>query len=144
MTAPSEAARYSIQMLISDWLLIDGTMDNHVWSAVEQPGGDGAADPDIARRPEVARLGLSVRRAGWDQIAGWPHDLEGFTTWPAPGQTARMSLSGAQWSLVVLALRYWADVDERMSDVDGAARSRGIATSVEQRLVSLGWSPATP
>jgi hypothetical protein len=70
-------------------------MDNHVQMAF-----DG--------RPRVARLGLSVRQAGWYQIPGWPYDLEGFATWPAPGQTATLTLTEEQWRLIVVALRHWA------------------------------------
>jgi hypothetical protein len=54
---------------------------------------------------------------------------------------ATITLTDAQWNLVVFALRYWADVDERMSDTKGAVESRAIATAVGQRLVEQGWSP---
>ena len=100
MTATSKPVRYPIQLLIRDWLFIDGTMDNHVQSAVdgsvpddvddrpdEHSGWD--ADEDLARLPGVARLSLSIRRAGWEQIPGWPHDLEDFKTWPAPDRRQR-------------------------------------------------------
>jgi hypothetical protein len=148
---------HSVQMLISDWLVIDGTIDNHAQSSVdgaapddmddedgrfsESPGWD--AGEEMSRLPRAAQLAMSIRRAGWDQIPGWPHDVEGFKTWPAPGQMAMVTLTGAQWTLVVFALRYWADVDEGVSDAQGAAESRAIADAVEQRLVEKGWSPAT-
>ncbi|MEU7905012.1 hypothetical protein [Actinoplanes sp. NPDC049118] len=150
MTATSEQAEYPVRILISDWLLIDGTMDNHVQSAIDGavpdsvPGWDVAAKRSARKPPRVARLGNSIRQAGWDQIPGWPHDGEGFRTWPAPGQTATMTLTGLQWKLVVFALNCWADVDERMSDAEGAARSRAIATAVGQRLAEQGWSPESP
>jgi hypothetical protein len=90
--------------------------------------------------PKVAQLGTSIRQAGWNQIPGWPHDAEGFKTWPALGETATMTLDGTQWKLIVFALRYWAEVDERLSDAEGAAKSRAIATVVGQRLAEQGWS----
>jgi hypothetical protein len=119
MRATSKQVQYSIRLLVSDWLFIDATMDNHVQSADDR----GVAD-----------VGLGIRRAGWEQIPGWPHDLEGFKTWPAPGQTATMTLTAAQWELVVGALRYWADVSDRTSDPETAARSRAIAATVERQL----------
>lgn len=180
MAVTSEQAEYSVQMLVTDWLLIDGTMDNHVQSAVdgavpdgmeeggdagekaqegdghegidgwdedgegdgrdESPGWDAEAEIDGMELPRVAQLGTSIRQAGWDQIPGWPHDGEGFKTWPAPGQMATLTLTGTQWNLVVFALQYWADVDERLSDVEGATKSRAIATAVEQRLAEHGWA----
>jgi hypothetical protein len=148
-------------MLIRDWLFIDGTMDNHVQSAVDgavpdtideddERAGDTPTDRDtetdqaISRLPRVAQVGLSIRRAGWDQIPDWPHDVAGFTTWPAPGQMATVTLTRAQWKLIVFALRHWADVDERIADAENAATSRAIATAVEQRLVEQAGSPETP
>ena len=157
MTGTSKHAKHSVQMLIRDWLVIDGTMDNHAQSCVdgaapddmeedgrlsESPGWD--ADEEISGLPITAQVADSIRRAGWDQIPGWPHDGEGFKTWPALGQTATVTLTGVQWNLVVFALRYWADVDESLSDADGAAESRAIADAVGQRLVEQGWSPGTP
>ena len=65
---------------------------------------------------------MSIRQAGWDQISGWPHDAEGFKTWPAPGQsqTTTVTLTGAQWDLVVAALLHWATVDRRRHQVPQA------------------------
>jgi hypothetical protein len=157
VAATSRHVQYSVQVLVSDWLIIDGTMDNHVQSAIdgtvpddidddsgESPSSDIQADLEISRLPRVARLGLSIRRAGWKQVSGWPDDVEGFKTWPTPGQMATMTLTGGQWNLVVFALRHWADVDEHIGDFAGAVRSRAIATSIRQRLVEQGWSPETP
>lgn len=162
MTDSAGHVRHSIQLLISDWLLVDGTMDNHIQSAIEDaepdgldggPDSDGGEDEggwddefDDARwpggePPRVAQLGNSIRQAGWGQITGWPHDVAGFQTWPAPGQTATMTLTDAQWNLVVVALHYWAGVDERLSDTEGAARSRAVATAITHRLAEQGWSP---
>jgi hypothetical protein len=180
VTATSE---HSVRMLISDWLFIDGTMDNHVQSAIdgavpesmeegddtdeeawdgdgdddedgwdndsddswdEVPAGDTDTEVAASELPKVTRLGTSIRQAGWDQIPGWPHDAVGFQTWPAPGQLATMTLTGAQWSLVIFALHHWADVDERLSDAEGAAKSRAIATAIEHQLVKQGWSPELP
>jgi hypothetical protein len=154
MTTTHGPVRYTIHLLIRDWLLIDGTMDNHVQSAIDgavpdaPPGGhtgnETDLDDELSQLPRVARLGSSIRRAGWEQIPGWPHDLEGFKTWPAPGQTATMSLTAGQWNLVVAALRHWADVDEQLSDVEGAARSRAIAATVAQRLAEQGCPLEAP
>ncbi|MEU0940873.1 universal stress protein [Embleya sp. NPDC005971] len=59
-----------------------------------------------------AELAGSVRRAGWDQIPGWPRDAAGFATWPAPGQTSTLVLNAARWALVVSALDRWADIGD--------------------------------
>src|SRR5204863_1706089 len=74
-------------------------------------------------RERLSWLSAFAARVG-TRFRGWPHDVEGFKTWPAPGQIATVTLTGAQWNLVVFALRYWADVDESMSDAKGAAESR--------------------
>lgn len=157
MAASSGPVQYSVQVLVSDWLIIDATMDNHVQSVIdgavpddiddrshEFPRSDTEADQEIARLPRVAQLGLSIRRAGWSQVPGWPDDAEGFKTWPIRGQMATLSLTGGQWNLVILALRRWADVDEDIGDTAGAARSRAIATTIRQRLIEQGWWPETP
>lgn len=141
-------------LLISDWLVIDGTMDNHAQSCIDgaapdhmdeedghlskSPGWDAAEE--MSQLPRTAQLAISIRRAGWDQIPGWPLDVEGFKTWPAPGQMATVTLTGAQWNLVVFALRYWADIDESLSDAKGAAESRAIADALGQRIVEQGRS----
>ncbi|MFG2050860.1 hypothetical protein ACGFIW_25930 [Micromonospora sp. NPDC048935] len=144
---------HSINLLVSDWLLIDATMDNHVNSAIDgavpsgsewESPGDARAETGATRPPAVARLGISIRQAGWDQIPGWPHDVEGFRTWPAPGQTATVTLTGVQWRLVVVALRHWAAVAESLSDAEVAARSRAIATALVRRLTERGRSPESP
>jgi len=117
-TGTSRHAQHSVQMLISDWLIIDGTMDNHAQSSIdgavpddmdeedgrfsESPAWD--AGEEMSRLPRTARLAMSIRRAGWDQIPGWPHDVEGFKTWPATGQMAMVTLADAQWKLVVFAV----------------------------------------
>lgn len=157
MTAGSERMAYSVEMLISDWVYVDATMDNHIQSAIDGsapgcPGGDadegdvGWEDPSAGATavelgstglPPLAQLGIGVRRAGWDQISGWPRDLDGLRTWPAPGQTATLTLDAAQWGLVIFALRHWAQVDERMSDFEEAARSRALATVLEDRLGAI-------
>ncbi len=159
MTALSAEAEYSIPVSVSDWLLIDATLDNHIRSAVDNPdpdaGGDDdeededawtdedgigdAAEKDIsADLPPVALLGMSIRQAGWDQIPGWPRDAAGFAIWPAPGQSATMTLTGAQWRLILAALEHWAAVDESMSDPAGAATSRAVAAEIGRRLTGPG------
>jgi hypothetical protein len=149
MTRASGNARYSIQLLISDWLFIDGTMDNHVQSAVvsgepddladeDDDGADDEAGAGDERLPPVARRGLGVRRAGWAQIPGWPRDAAGFETWPAPGQLATVTLTRRQWDLVIHALRHWAEVDESLSDFRTAAESRAVATAIQHRLDRSG------
>ena len=158
MTGTSTHAKHSVQILIKDWLTIDGTMDNHCQSSIdgaapddvvdeddrlsESPGWD--ADEEMSRLPKTAQLAHSIRRAGWNQIPGYPHDLAGFKTWPAPGQLATVTLTSAQWDLVVFALRYWADVSEGLSNAKEAAASRAIAEAVQLRLVEQGWLPSTP
>lgn len=171
MATISEQTEYSIRVLISDWLIIDATMDNHVQSAIdgsvegdvfaeqdhvsdelpdhdardeqswdEGPDGDDEAEIGTTQLPPVAQLGTSIRQAGWDQIPGWPRRAGGFKTWPAPGETATVTLTGTQWTLAAAALHHWADVDERLSDAEGAARSRAIATALREQLAEQGWS----
>lgn len=96
------------------------------------------AEIETIELPKVARVGSSIRQAGWDQIPGWPHDAEGFQTWPALRQMATMTLTSVQWSLVVFALQYWADVEEGLADAEAAAKSRAIATAIAQRLAEHG------
>jgi hypothetical protein len=123
----SEEATYRVQMETRQWLIIDGTIDNEV--SVEAESGDPR---------NVVDLGSSIRQAGWDQIPGWPHEVEGFKHWPAPGQTSMMTLSRTQWDLVISGLERWAAVEE----ADDAEQSRAIAALVRAQLIEQGWSPA--
>lgn len=173
-------ANYMVQVLVSDWLIIDGTMDNHVHAIIDGAVSDGMqqdedaladdrrdgtgqedgaswteedaddlwdaslgsgteAAPATVGLPRLAELCFSIRRAGWEQIAGWSHDAEGDQTWPTAGQMATITLAGAQWSLVVFALNYWADVAEQL-DALTAAKSRVIVAEIEQQLAEQGWS----
>ena len=77
---------------------------------------------------------MAVRQAGLQQVAGWPKDLKGFATWPAPGQTAVITLAGAQWALVLTALRHWAAVEDRGDDPEGGARLRTLADALRADL----------
>lgn len=54
-------------MKTRQWLIIDATIDNEVSTEVV----DG--DPR-----DVGDLGRSIRKAGWRQNPGWPHDAKGF------------------------------------------------------------------
>jgi hypothetical protein len=106
----------------------------------EEPGDSWDVEAeDAIREPAVAKVGMSIRQAGWDQIPGWPDDAEGFKTWPAPSQTTTVTLTGAQWDLVVSALLHWAAVDDGTDDAESAAASRAIATAVTVQLVEQGW-----
>ncbi|MBM2620519.1 hypothetical protein JIG36_33965 [Actinoplanes sp. LDG1-06] len=147
MTNSTGPTTYPIQMLIRDWLTIDGTLDNHAQTAIDSAatemrkfddeGDPGASfgSPDL---PRVTRLATSIRQAGWDQVEGWPHTVEGFETWPAPGQTATVTLSRVQWKLVVHALEEWAEVSARVQNTEEATSQRAIAASVTQHLASRG------
>ncbi len=172
MTVITGDEQYAIEMAIREWLLVDGTMDNHIQSAIEgslddndeddEEDGDeeGDWDPDrfadglnvdeldedeLVELPAVAQLGKSIRQAGWDQIPGWPADGAAFRTWPSPGQTTFITLDGAQWDLVIAALLYWAEVDDDMDEehsAEDAARSRAIAAAIQHKLSEQGWSAA--
>jgi hypothetical protein len=112
------------------WLLIDSIMDNEV--SVEAQNGDPSG---------VVDLGRSIRQAGWDQIPGWPHDLQGFETWPVPGQRSTIALSRPQWDLVISTLERWAAVSDRSPDPrtpDVATSSRTIAALVRAQLAQQG------
>ncbi|HZM75945.1 MAG TPA: hypothetical protein VFC19_09475 [Candidatus Limnocylindrales bacterium] len=126
MDLSPEQARYRVRLETRKWLVIDATMDNEV--SVEAEDGDPRG---------VVDLGMSIRRAGWDQVPGWPRDVQGFETWPAPGQTSTISLSRPQWDLVLSALERWAAVSDRSPDpgsADDAAQSRAIAELVRVQL----------
>ena len=166
VTSTAEQAEYRVQMPIRDWLTIDGTMDNHVQTAIGGGLDDdteaGNEDPDPGTEDDddsgsgsdsddedgwdaedvelsgVAQLGLSIRQAGWDQLPDWPHDAEGLKTWPAPGQTATMTLTGSQWDLVITALHHWAAVDDRLQEADSAAECRAIAAAIQTQLAQQG------
>lgn len=133
MEASAEETGHRVRMETRQWLVIDATIDNEVSDAAES---DDAGD--------VVALGSGIRRAGWDQIPGWPKDVEGFADWPAPGQMSTVSLSGAQWDLVVSALERWAAVADRRGTSEGRAdgdRSRAIAALVRAQLAERGWTP---
>ncbi|MFC4907738.1 hypothetical protein [Actinomadura gamaensis] len=89
-------------MQTRQWLVIDAPLDNGV--SVEASRGDPR---------NVVELGSGIRQAGWVQNPGWPHEVKGFDTRPAPGQVSTMTLNQNQWELVVLALDCWAAVDDR-------------------------------
>jgi len=112
------------------WLIIDSTMDNEVIGEAQNGDPSGVVD-----------LGMSIRQAGWDQIPGWPHDIQGFETWPAPGQRSTIALSRPQWDLVISTLERWAAVSDRSRDprsADDAASSRAIAALVRAQLAQQG------
>jgi hypothetical protein len=126
---------YQVRMETRQWLIIDGTMDNEVSTQIENGDPRGVVD-----------LGSSIRQAGWDQIPGWPQDVKGFETWPAPGQQSTMTLSGSQWALVLSALEHWATVSESVEGFGGpdraedAERSLAIAAVIRAQLIEQGWS----
>jgi hypothetical protein len=79
MAATSRPAEYSIRLLISDWLFVNATMDNHVASAIdgstdddidqvagwdEGPGWNADERAQVSDLPKVAQVGFSIRRAG--------------------------------------------------------------------------------
>jgi hypothetical protein len=130
MNHPSEQVTYRVQMETRQWLLIDSTMDNEVSTEAQDGDLHGIVD-----------LGISIRQAGWDQIPGWPPHVEGFRNWPLPGQLTTMTLTGAQWGLVVSALECWADVSQSIDRADEAEQSRAIAALARVQLAKQGWSP---
>ncbi|MFC5183603.1 hypothetical protein [Actinomadura harenae] len=133
MSHPFEEIRYRVRMETRQWLVIDATLDNEV--SVEARSGDSR---------NVVDLGSSIRQAGWNQIPGWPNEVEGFEHWPAPGQTSTMTLNRAQWDIVVLTLDRWAAVSDSLEDPGSAAdaeQSRSIAALIRAQLFAQRWSP---
>jgi hypothetical protein len=57
---------------------------------------------------------------------------------------ATLTLTGVQWSLVVHALRHWADVSERLFETEDADKSQAMATTVGQLLAEQGWLTEPP
>lgn len=89
-------------MLVSDWLVIDATMDN-AGAVARQSGG----------RDDVAAATRSIRQEGWDQVATHGSD----DGWPPHGATTQVELSVAQWQFVADQLRHWAAVAASVGDV---------------------------
>jgi hypothetical protein len=130
MSGQPDRTPYSVEIAVSDWLIVDGTMDNEVSSEAEN--GD---------LRQIVELGSSIRQAGWSTIPDWPKDVAGFQNWPAPGQTATMILTGDQWALIHSALTHWALVSDRVGHADDAERSRAIAALIDRQLTEQGWTP---
>ncbi|GAA2255273.1 hypothetical protein GCM10010402_08180 [Actinomadura luteofluorescens] len=134
MDRSSDATDYQVLMATRQWLIVDAVIDNEV-STEAQDGDPG----------NVVDLGNSVRRAGWAQNPGWPRDLKGFGTWPAPGQESPMALSGAQWGLVLSVLDQWSAVAAGLGDLESADRAeeeRAIAALIRVQLAEQGCSTA--
>ncbi|RFS82445.1 hypothetical protein D0T12_26975 [Actinomadura spongiicola] len=133
MDSSSDRAGYRVQMETRQWLIIDATMDNEVITEAQEGDPRGVVD-----------LGSSIRQAGWDQIPGWPHDAKGFESWPAPGQKTTMTMTGAQWELVLSALETWSAVTAGSGDPDSAdevQEDRAIIALIRTQLADQGWSP---
>ncbi|WP_049558912.1 hypothetical protein [Nonomuraea sp. SBT364] len=125
-----EPARQPVEILVTDWLLIDAVVDNEV--SVEAVDGDSRG---------VVALGSAVREAGWDALPDWPVDPAGFADWPQPGRRVTIALTDPQWSLVVDALERWAAVGAQRADVGRAEESmrfRAIAERLRRDLDMSG------
>ncbi|TDC85598.1 hypothetical protein [Actinomadura sp. 7K507] len=134
MNRSAEETTYQAVMETRQWLIIDATIDNEVSTEAEE------GDPR-----DVVHLGNSIRKAGWRQNPGWPRDLKGFESWPAPGQETTMTLNAAQWELVLSALVRWSAVSASLGDAESAAdaeQDRVIEALIRRQLAEQGWSAA--
>jgi len=116
-------------MTTSQWLTIDGTIDNEV--NIEVVDGD----------PAVAALGTTIRRAGWAQVAGWTGP-GGSGGWPTDDHMVAVEMNEAQWRLVCSALQRWSRVSDELGQTDEAAEQRDARVLVMDQLgdVVSGWS----
>jgi hypothetical protein len=108
-------AEYPVRLTTRQWQIIDATVDSEV--SVEADGGDPRG---------VVETGMSIRRAGWDQVAHWTPGVAGSGSWPPDDQDVAVTLNGEQWALVFSALDRWAAVAEGLGDVEDAAGMRAI------------------
>ncbi len=122
----------TMTFLTEDWLFIDGTMDNAASNAMDSY--DKKAHVRANR----------VREKGWEQIPEWPKPVEGFATWPAPGQTSALTMTIDEWGFIaasldagaetydlLAALPHMADPDEW---VEEATTSRRLASQIREGL----------
>lgn len=145
--AATDTTEYPVVMEVTDWLVINGTMDNEV-DRLSQKGfdipegqddwGDEGRDP---RWAELTKLAISIGQAGSDQLPDWPDTYEGMHNWPTQGRTEAMKLTARQWGLVIFALGYWAEVSDRVDEPEEAADQRRIADMVREQLAKQGLHP---
>jgi hypothetical protein len=129
---PGNEAVYSLPLEIRQWVGIDATIDNEI--AVEAQAGD---------ERDVVSLGSSIREAGWDQLPDWPSEVNALMRWANSNEVRTVSLTGAQWNLVLSALARWAAVADRRDDADsgeGGLWEWETAAYLEAALTARGWS----
>ncbi len=105
-------------MPVSDWLLVDATIDNSV--------SDAAVDGDDPR----VETGRRIRKAGWAAAASHPNREEGPAGWPPVTADITPDLLTTDWSFILAELVRWAAVSEQVGMLD----ERDEATRVAERL----------
>lgn len=115
----------TIAMLVEDWQIIDGTIDNTVVMA--------AADGDN----RSVEKGQNIRWAGWEAARAHPRVEDGWGGWPPHGDQITIALPLAAWRFVVGELHRWDQVDASIEIRDpdmSASQSLAVARLVAQRI----------
>jgi hypothetical protein len=120
---PEQDAELSISLSMWQWHIIDGTADHEINTRYERPDWEGIRD-----------IGLSVREAGWYQVAGMTPGVPGSGSWPPRDEIVTVKLTRDQWAWVASVLEHWAQVSEGMNDFEHAARDRAIRDLVQSHL----------
>jgi hypothetical protein len=135
MTSPDES-HYQLALKIKDWLYIDGTMDNDIRRCRDRSDDD--EPPSGSYWNALARLGQSIREAGWKQLPDWPNTYKELQRWGNAGETGAISLTAEQWTLVVAALQHGATIDDAVDEPEQAARSRAQAAAIRTGTCPAG------
>lgn len=124
MNPPSERdAELPISMTMWQWHMIDGTVDNEVGTRYDRSDWEDIRD-----------TGLSVREAGWYQVAGMTPGVPGSGSWPPKDEVVTVRLTRDQWSWVVSVLEHWAQVSERRDEPENTARPRAVGDLIRAHL----------
>ena len=133
-------SEYTLSVGCADWIFIEGGMDNESQISYAVAGQYDVTAPDQTESAgywgERAALCVSVREAGDAQILDRPEDIDWDS--PEPGPLHEVTLSVAQWALVLSVLEDDAVVCERTGELEDAARERRIAARVRQQLAEKG------
>ncbi|MBO9555982.1 hypothetical protein [Cellulomonas sp.] len=113
---------HEVTLSVRDWKLIDGTIDNSVALA--------AVDGDDER----SGSGTRVRQAGWAAARSHPDVAAGSMGWPLDGASLTVRLPAADWSFVLAEIARWAEVEERLGDVEERDESLRLAQLLRTNL----------
>ncbi|MET8151506.1 hypothetical protein ACIBSW_20290 [Actinoplanes sp. NPDC049668] len=132
----ADKATHQLTLRILDWLYIDGHMDNDIRRCRDRDYDD--EDPSGSYWDALAKLGSTIREAGWQQLPDWPDTYEDLQRWGSADETRPISLTAGQWTLVVAALQHGATVQDAIDEPQEAARTRALAAAVRLGLSQQG------